>query len=96
MKVQAYGHPRGHDEVAVVDGDLGERRFVAVYRTGGRVTGALAVGVPPKAIRQWRQAIAAGAAWHDAVPGPQGRGAVGTGHGAAGTVGSRDLAGGGA
>lgn len=96
MKVRAYGHPRGHDEVAVVDGDLGERRFVAVYRTGDRVTGALAVGVRPKAIRQWRQAIAAGAAWHDAVPGPQGRGAVGTGHRAAGTVGSRGFSGGGA
>ncbi|WP_217236236.1 NAD(P)/FAD-dependent oxidoreductase [Streptomyces sp. AC555_RSS877] len=63
MKVQAYGFLRGHDEVAVVDGDLAERRFVAVYRTGDRVSGALAVGMPPKAIRLWRQAIAAGAAW---------------------------------
>lgn len=68
MKVQAYGFLRGHDEVAVVDGDLAERRFVAVYRTGGRVSGALAVGMPPKAIRLWRQAIAAGAAWDEAVP----------------------------
>jgi NADPH-dependent 2,4-dienoyl-CoA reductase/sulfur reductase-like enzyme len=68
MKVQAYGYLRGHDEVAVVDGDLAERRFVAVYRTGDRVTGALAVGMPPKAIRQWRQAIAAGELWRQAVP----------------------------
>ncbi len=68
MKVQAYGYLRGHDEVAVVDGDLAERRFVAVYRTGDRVTGALAAGMPPKAIRQWRQAIAVGAAWSEAVP----------------------------
>ncbi|MCD7445566.1 FAD-dependent oxidoreductase [Streptomyces lincolnensis] len=67
MKIQAYGRLRGHDEVAVVDGDLAERRFVAVYRTGDRVTGALAVGMPPKVVRQWRQAIAARAAWHDAV-----------------------------
>ncbi|WP_371574386.1 NAD(P)/FAD-dependent oxidoreductase [Streptomyces sp. NBC_01314] len=67
MKVQAYGHLRGHDEVAVVDGDLAERRFVAVYRTGDRITGALAVGMPPKAIRQWRQAIASGALWHEAI-----------------------------
>ncbi len=67
MKVQAYGFLRGHDEVAVVAGDLAERRFVAVYRTGDRVSGALAVGMPPKAIRQWRQAIASGAAWHEAV-----------------------------
>ncbi|MDX2931757.1 NAD(P)/FAD-dependent oxidoreductase [Streptomyces ipomoeae] len=69
MKVQAYGHLRGHEEVAVVDGDLAERRFVAVYRTGDRVTGALAVGMPPKAIRQWRQAIATCADWRETVLG---------------------------
>ncbi|MPY64427.1 NAD(P)/FAD-dependent oxidoreductase [Streptomyces spongiae] len=67
MKIQAYGYLRGHDEVAVVEGDLAERRFVAAYRTGDRLTGALAVGMPPKAIRQWRQAIALGANWRDAV-----------------------------
>ncbi|MEE1798020.1 MULTISPECIES: FAD-dependent oxidoreductase [unclassified Streptomyces] len=68
MKIQAYGYLRGHDEVAVVAGDLAERRFVAAYRTGDRVTGALAVGMPPKEIRQWRQAIAAGASWQETVP----------------------------
>ncbi|MFE1835689.1 NAD(P)/FAD-dependent oxidoreductase [Streptomyces sviceus] len=67
MKIQAYGYLRSHDEVTVVEGDLRERRFVAAYRTGDRVTGALAVGMPPKAIRQWRQAIATSAAWHDSV-----------------------------
>ncbi|MFF7645170.1 FAD-dependent oxidoreductase [Streptomyces canus] len=67
MKIQAYGYLRGHDEVAVVDGELADRRFVAAYRTGDRVTGALAVGMPPKAIRQWRQAIATGAEWDDTV-----------------------------
>lgn len=68
MKIQAYGYLRGHDEVAVVDGDLAERRFVAAYRTGERLTGVLAVGMPPKAIRAWRQAIAGGTAWTEAVP----------------------------
>ncbi|MFI6465994.1 NAD(P)/FAD-dependent oxidoreductase [Streptomyces sp. NPDC050538] len=67
MKIQAYGYLRGHDEVAVVEGDLGERRFVAAYRTGDRLTGALAVGMPPKAIRGWRQAVAAGASWQEAI-----------------------------
>ncbi|MFI1032644.1 NAD(P)/FAD-dependent oxidoreductase [Streptomyces sp. NPDC020951] len=67
MKIQAYGFLRGHDEVAVVEGDLAARRFVAVYRTGDRVSGALAVGMPPKAIRLWRQTIAAGAAWAEHV-----------------------------
>ncbi|MBE8471810.1 NAD(P)/FAD-dependent oxidoreductase [Streptomyces justiciae] len=65
MKVQAYGFLRGHDEVAVVEGDLAERRFVAVYRTGERVSGALAVGMAPKAIRGWRQAVATGARWDE-------------------------------
>ncbi|WP_405522245.1 FAD-dependent oxidoreductase [Streptomyces canus] len=67
MKIQAYGFLRGHDEVAVVEGDLAQRRFVAGYRTGDRVSGVLAVGMPPKAIRPWRQAIATGAAWRETV-----------------------------
>ncbi|MFD3839476.1 NAD(P)/FAD-dependent oxidoreductase [Streptomyces sp. NPDC058642] len=67
MKIQAYGFLRGHDEVAVVEGDLAARRFIAVYRTGDRVSGALAVGMPPKAIRWWRQSIVAGAAWSETV-----------------------------
>ncbi|AZQ39714.1 NAD(P)/FAD-dependent oxidoreductase [Streptomyces cyaneochromogenes] len=67
MKIQAYGYLRGHGEVAVVEGDLNERRFVAAYRTGDRLAGALAVGMPPKVIRQWRQAIASGANWREAV-----------------------------
>ncbi|WP_432747167.1 FAD-dependent oxidoreductase [Streptomyces sp. JH002] len=73
LKVQAYGHLRGHDELAVVAGDLAERRFLAVYRTGDHLTGALAVGMPPRAIRPWRAAVAARTPWHkalrDAAPG---------------------------
>ncbi|MEU9659144.1 NAD(P)/FAD-dependent oxidoreductase [Streptomyces chartreusis] len=67
MKIQAYGCLRGHDEVAVVEGDVAERRFVAVYRAGDRVSGALAVGVPPRELRRWRQAIAAGVRWREAA-----------------------------
>lgn len=40
MKIQAYGHLRGHDEVTVVDGELTEHRFIAAYRTGDKLTGA--------------------------------------------------------
>ena len=64
MKIQAYGHLRGHDQVTVVQGDLAERRFVAAYRTGDRLSGVLAVGVPPKSLRTWRQALATGTSWH--------------------------------
>jgi NADPH-dependent 2,4-dienoyl-CoA reductase/sulfur reductase-like enzyme len=63
MKVQAYGYLRGHEQIAVVEGDLAERRFLAAYRTGDRVAGVLGVGVSPKSIRPWRQAIAARAPW---------------------------------
>lgn len=70
LKVQAYGHLRGHDEVVVVEGDLASRRFIAAYRTGGRLTGALAVGMPPRAIRPWRAALAAGRTWAEATHAP--------------------------
>ncbi|MEU7721180.1 NAD(P)/FAD-dependent oxidoreductase [Streptomyces tibetensis] len=66
-RIQAYGFLRGHDEVVVVEGDLADRRFVAAYRRGDRLTGALAMGVPPRTVRAWRQAVAGGAAWRDAV-----------------------------
>ncbi|MBB2947074.1 NADPH-dependent 2,4-dienoyl-CoA reductase/sulfur reductase-like enzyme [Actinoplanes lutulentus] len=59
LKIHAYGYLRGHEEVEIVDGALAERRFLAVYRRGSRVVGALAAGMPPKAIRPWRQAILA-------------------------------------
>ncbi|MEU5477582.1 NAD(P)/FAD-dependent oxidoreductase [Streptomyces mirabilis] len=67
MKVQAFGHLRGHDEIVVVEGEMSERRFLAIYRTGDRLAGALAVGMPPKAVRPWRQAIAMGTSWHEAI-----------------------------
>jgi NADPH-dependent 2,4-dienoyl-CoA reductase/sulfur reductase-like enzyme len=63
MKIQSYGYLRGHEEIAIVEGSLAERRFLAVYRTGDRVAGVLGVNVSPKAIRPWRQAIATRAPW---------------------------------
>lgn len=67
IKIHAHGYLRGHDAVQIVDGDLGERRFVAAYRKGDRLVGALAVGMSPKVVRTWRQAIAAGAVWDQVV-----------------------------
>ncbi|MFJ9706293.1 NAD(P)/FAD-dependent oxidoreductase [Streptomyces sp. NPDC101234] len=68
MKIRAYGHLRGHDEVRITEGSLEKRKFIAVYRTGDRLTGVLAVGMPPKNIGTWRQSIAVRARWQDAVP----------------------------
>jgi len=67
MKIQAYGYLPGHEEVAVVDGDLGTRRFTVAYRGGDHVAGIVAVNAPPKALRAWRAAIAARQAWSAAV-----------------------------
>ncbi|MET9087613.1 FAD-dependent oxidoreductase, partial [Streptomyces sp. NPDC004237] len=67
MKIQAYGYLRGHEEVRIVEGELEEGRFVAAYRTGERLSGVLAVAMPPKVLRGWRQAIVAGVAWKEAV-----------------------------
>ncbi|WP_305785616.1 NAD(P)/FAD-dependent oxidoreductase [Symbioplanes lichenis] len=67
LKIHAYGHLRGHDLVTIVAGDVAERRFLAAYRKGDRLVGALAVGMPPKAIRSWRQAMAMGASWSSVV-----------------------------
>lgn len=72
LKVQAYGYLRGHDAVEIVEGDLAERRFVAAYRTDGRLAGVLAVGMPPRVLRTWRQAVAIGTAWDDVFAGPGG------------------------
>ena len=67
LKIHAYGYLRGHDAVQIVEGDREQRRFLTAYRKGERLVGALAVGMPPKAIRPWRQAIAAGAPWSSAI-----------------------------
>ncbi|MFF7473960.1 FAD-dependent oxidoreductase [Streptomyces sp. NPDC008092] len=67
MKIQAYGYLRGHEEVRFVEGESAEGRFVAAYRRGERLSGVLGVGVGPKVMRGWRQAVAAGATWGEAV-----------------------------
>ncbi|GAA1647831.1 NAD(P)/FAD-dependent oxidoreductase [Actinoplanes couchii] len=67
MKIHAYGYLRDHDQVETVEGSLPDRRFLAAYRKNDRLVGALAVGMPPKAIRPWRQHIATATAWSTAV-----------------------------
>ncbi|MFG1604848.1 NAD(P)/FAD-dependent oxidoreductase [Actinoplanes sp. NPDC049265] len=57
LKIQAYGHLPGHDSVEIAEGDLEQRRFLALYRRAGRLVGALAVGLSPRALRPWRQAL---------------------------------------
>ncbi|MFI7383825.1 NAD(P)/FAD-dependent oxidoreductase [Streptomyces sp. NPDC049813] len=63
VKVQAYGHLRGHDEARVVAGDPADGGFLVAYRTAGLLTGVLAVAMPPRELRRWRAAVAAGTPW---------------------------------
>ncbi|RNL63386.1 FAD-dependent oxidoreductase [Nocardioides marmoriginsengisoli] len=73
LKIQAYGNLRGHDEVAVVDGQFEGHRFLALYRRGDRVTGVLAMGLPPKVVHGQRKLIAERTEWSSAlenVPSP--------------------------
>ena len=65
LKIQAYGHLRDHDEVAVVEGTLTGRRFVAAYRRDGLLTGVVAVNTSPRVVRSWRASIAARRPWSD-------------------------------
>jgi len=67
LKIQAYGHLRGHDKVEIVDGDLDSRRFLAAYRNGDHLAGVVAVNTPPKTVRAWRSAIATRQPWSAAV-----------------------------
>ncbi|TQC43160.1 FAD-dependent oxidoreductase [Rhodococcus sp. WS4] len=70
VKVQAYGYLRGHEEVALVDGDFAEGRFLVAYRRGDRLVGVLSVGMPPKLIHGWRKAIGSASLWHTALGNP--------------------------
>jgi hypothetical protein len=69
-QVQAYGYLRDHDEALVLEGDGSGRRLLVAYRTGNRLSGVLAAGIPPKALRTWRSLIAASTPWAAAVTDP--------------------------
>jgi hypothetical protein len=51
----------------VLDSDLTHRRLLVAYRSGDRLTGALAAGTSPKVLRAWRALIATGAPWSAAL-----------------------------
>lgn len=58
VKIQAYGLLGADAEVEVVDGSTEESSFVALYRVGGRLTGALAWNAF-KALRRYRGELSA-------------------------------------
>jgi 3-phenylpropionate/trans-cinnamate dioxygenase ferredoxin reductase subunit len=65
-KIQVVGLPRADDEMAVVDGTLEERRFVACFGREGRLTGAVAFN-RPRLLVGYRRLLADGASFEDAL-----------------------------
>lgn len=63
LRIQSYGYLRGHEEVDIVEGDVARRAFLAAYRIGENVAGVLCMGMPPRVLRPWRQALATGIPW---------------------------------
>ena len=51
----------------IAEGGLEQRKFTAVCRTGDHLAGVLTVGMPPKSISPWQQALAARMPWRQAV-----------------------------
>lgn len=64
-RIQFAGVPAA-DDVEVVTGSANSGRFVALYRAGDRLVGALCVGYPAH-IMKYRRLIAAGGTWHDGL-----------------------------
>jgi hypothetical protein len=54
------------DEVEVVDGSVGEHRFLAWYRSGGTLVGAVAID-SPKLLAESRRLIRQRASWTEAL-----------------------------
>jgi NADPH-dependent 2,4-dienoyl-CoA reductase/sulfur reductase-like enzyme len=65
VKLQVVGLTTGADEVTVVHGDEDERKFVAWYRRGTRIVGALGIASPPIVMRS-RQLIERRVSWDEA------------------------------
>jgi len=66
-KIQIYGSPVGHDEVVIAAGSLTDRKFVALYRRGDRLCGALSVNMV-RPLLGFRQMLEDGApSWSEAL-----------------------------
>jgi hypothetical protein len=64
LKIQAYGLLRGHDEVRIIDGAVTDGEFIAIYRKGPRLIGAIGSN-KARAMRHWRSQIATGTLWNE-------------------------------
>jgi NADPH-dependent 2,4-dienoyl-CoA reductase/sulfur reductase-like enzyme len=65
-KIQVVGRPSPDDEVVIVDGSVDERKLVALYRHGDRLSAALAFS-RPRQLMSYRALLAAGASFDEAL-----------------------------
>ena len=65
-KIQLAGRSSADDEVRIIDGSIEERRFVAIYGRAGSLVGVLGMN-RPRLVMEYRQLIAGGASWDDAL-----------------------------
>ncbi|MFP3900778.1 MAG: NAD(P)/FAD-dependent oxidoreductase [Acidimicrobiia bacterium] len=65
-KIQLAGHCGGAQEVRVVDGSPGDRRFAAIYRRGDHIVAALAMN-RPRPLMVYRRLVERGATWAEAL-----------------------------
>ena len=65
-KIQMIGLPDAGDEVEVVSGSGSEGRMIALYRSGDRLSGVLAISQPAK-LMGYRPLLAAGASFDEAL-----------------------------
>jgi len=66
LRIQIYGRTRAADQVRIVEGGTAERKLVALYRSHGRVSGAVGVNLPGRT-RSYRALVAEGADWDSVI-----------------------------
>jgi NADPH-dependent 2,4-dienoyl-CoA reductase/sulfur reductase-like enzyme len=66
VKIQYAGRARPDDEMVVVDGDVEERRFVALYGRGDRLTGVLGFS-RPRLVMKYRRMMRDGTTFQEAT-----------------------------
>jgi len=65
-RIQYVGRGSGSDEVRIVAGSVEERKFVALYGSGGRLRAALGVSLP-RLVMPFRKALTERASWDAAL-----------------------------
>ena len=66
IRVQFLGRASPEDDVHVAAGSVADGKFLALYRTGDKLHGALGVNAP-RWVMKMRGSLAAGASWDDAL-----------------------------